>query len=101
MPTTRVAKHNPKITMDDSLLRAYFGSGLHIEAKPLGETTTYLWLKGFIKELKLNVGHIHPHQFRRTFARNVARWSNAPILALQRHFKHWSLLMTDYYIGVD
>ena len=55
----------------------------------------------FTKELGLQTGRIHPHRFRRSFARNIVRWTETPIPALQRHFKHWSLLMTDYYIGTD
>jgi integrase len=44
---------------------------------------------------------IHPHQFRRSFARNIIRYSSTSILALKEHFKHWSLYMTDWYIGLD
>lgn len=45
--------------------------------------------------------HIHPHMFRRTFARHVARHDTTNLLALQEHFKHTSLWMTDYYVGSD
>jgi hypothetical protein len=45
--------------------------------------------------------HIHPHMFRRTFARHVARHDTTNLLALQEHFKHASLWMTDYYVGSD
>lgn len=44
---------------------------------------------------------IHPHQLRRSFARNIIRYSTTPILALKDHLKHWSLYMTDWYIGMD
>jgi len=101
LPTTFTAKQRPEIILNDSLFRSYVWSKGALVASPLNETALYVWTKSFIKKLELSVGHVHPHQFRRTFARNVVRWSNAPILALQRHFKHWSLLMTDYYIGVD
>jgi integrase len=40
-----------------------------------------------------------PHQFRKTFARFVARNSATAILALRRHFKHVSILMTEQYTG--
>jgi hypothetical protein len=45
--------------------------------------------------------HIHPHMFRRTFARYVARHDTTNLLALKEHFKHLSLTMTDYYVGHD
>jgi len=45
--------------------------------------------------------HIHPHMFRRTFARYVARYDTTNLLALKEHFKHISLSMTDYYVGND
>lgn len=101
MPTILTVRQNPELELEDSLFRSYLWNGITLEVRSINETTLYLWIKNFIEALNLSVGHIHPHQFRRTFARNVVRWSNAPILALQRHFKHWSLLMTDYYIGVD
>jgi integrase len=45
--------------------------------------------------------HIHPHMFRRTFARHVVRHDTTNLLALKEHFKHVSLSMTDYYVGSD
>ncbi|WP_165419826.1 tyrosine-type recombinase/integrase, partial [Edaphobacter modestus] len=45
--------------------------------------------------------HIHPHMFRRTFARYVVRYDTTNLLALKEHFKHISLSMTDYYVGND
>jgi len=87
--------------LGDSIFRSYGWNGLTLEARPTPKSALYMRMKFFIKTLELSVGHVHPHQFRKTFARNVVRWSRAPILALQRHFKHWSLLMTDYYIGID
>jgi integrase len=45
--------------------------------------------------------HLHPHMFRRTFARHVARHDTTNLLALKEHFKHASLWMTDYYVGSD
>jgi integrase len=44
---------------------------------------------------------IHTHRFRRSFARNIIRFSSTSILALREHFKHWSIYMTDWYVGVD
>jgi integrase len=45
--------------------------------------------------------HLHPHMFRRSFARYVVRYDTTNLLALKEHFKHLSLTMTDYYIGND
>lgn len=45
--------------------------------------------------------HIHPHMFRRTFARYVVRYDTTNLLALKEHLKHISLSMTDYYVGND
>ena len=45
--------------------------------------------------------HIHPHMFRRTFARYVVRYDTTNLLALKEHFKHISLSMTDHYVGND
>lgn len=45
--------------------------------------------------------HLHPHMFRRTFARHVVRYDTTNLLALKEHFKHVSLSMTDYYAGSD
>jgi integrase len=101
MPTTLTTKQKPELELGDSLFRAYLWNGVTLEVRQMTQSTVYRYTRRFIKELKLGIGYVHPHQFRRTFARNVVRWSNAPILALQRHFKHWSLLMTDYYVGVD
>ncbi len=101
LPSTLTPKQNGDVPLTDSLFRAYSWNAIILEARAMSDGALYKWLNFFIKELKLNVGHIHPHQFRRTFARNAVRWGNVPILALKRHFKHCSLLMTDYYIGVD
>jgi integrase len=54
-----------------------------------------------IKDASGRPFHIHPHMFRRTFARHVARYDTTNLLALKEHFKHASLYMTDYYVGSD
>lgn len=41
--------------------------------------------------------NLHAHQFRRTFARFVARHTLGDLHYLRHHFKHWSLDMTAYY----
>jgi hypothetical protein len=63
-------------------------------------------LKRFVAMLGLknsngSTFHLHPHMFRRTFARYVVRYDTTNLLALKEHFKHISLSMTDYYVGND
>lgn len=48
-----------------------------------------------------NPVHLHPHQFRRTFARQLILHSKVTLLGLKDQFKHKKLSMTDYYIGCD
>lgn len=57
-------------------------------------------LADFCSDLGLKV-HVHPHMFRRTFARNIVRVDSTALLALKEHLKHWSLYMTDWYVGLD
>jgi integrase len=46
--------------------------------------------------------HFSPHQFRKTFARFVARRDRSQLLALSDHFKHASIAMTAKgYVGND
>lgn len=76
------------------------------DAGPLGGSTIGYRLEVFIAMLGLkdsNGGpfHLHPHMFRRTFARHVVRYDTTNLLALKEHFKHASLSMTDYYSGSD
>lgn len=40
---------------------------------------------------------LHTHQFRRTYARFVARSELGDLLTLRDHFGHWSIDMTVYY----
>lgn len=40
---------------------------------------------------------LHTHQFRRTYARFIARSELGDLLTLREHFGHWSLDMTTYY----
>ena len=63
----------------------------------LGEFTTMLGLR----DARGRPFHLHPHMFRRTFARHVVRHDTTNLLALKEHFKHVSLSMTDYYVGND
>jgi len=45
---------------------------------------------------------LSPHQFRKTFARFVARGDRSHLLALSAHFKHVSVAMTSRgYVGTD
>lgn len=41
---------------------------------------------------------LHAHQFRRTYARFVARAELGDLITLRDHFGHWSLDMTMYYV---
>jgi integrase len=54
-----------------------------------------------LKDSRGRIPHIHPHMFRRTFARYVVRYHTTNLLALKEHFKHVSLSMTDFYVGSD
>lgn len=63
-------------------------------------------LKGYVnwlglKDDKGDLFRLHSHMFRRTFARHVVRSDTTNLLALKDHFKHVSIAMTDYYVGVD
>jgi integrase len=74
--------------------------------KPFQARTIRVRLKHFVRMLGLKDSsgrafHIHPHMFRRTFARHVVRYDTTNLLALKEHFKHISLSMTDYYVGSD
>lgn len=40
---------------------------------------------------------LHTHQFRRTYARFIARAELGDLLTLRDHFGHWSIDMTTYY----
>ena len=40
---------------------------------------------------------LHAHQFRRTYARFIARSELGDLLTLRDHFGHWSIDMTTYY----
>jgi len=73
---------------------------------PLSGPSILHRLTRFVETLELKdsggrLFHIHPHMFRRTFARYVARHDTTNLLALKEHFKHLSLTMTDYYVGHD
>jgi len=74
--------------------------------RPFQAKTIRVRLNHFVAMLGLKdssgrIFHIHPHMFRRTFARHVVRHDTTNLLALKEHFKHVSLSMTDYYVGSD
>jgi integrase len=59
-------------------------------------------LKDFVAALDIRddngeLWNLHSHQFRRTFARFVARHVLGDLYYLRHHFKHWSIDMTAYY----
>lgn len=74
-------------------------------AKPplvLTAMTANTCLKRFCADLKIlgDDGRpypLHPHQFRRTYARFMARSELGDLLTLREHFGHWSIDMTTYY----
>ncbi|HAX42388.1 MAG TPA: hypothetical protein DCY80_07520 [Solibacterales bacterium] len=70
------------------------------QAAILQRLSNYVAMLG-LKDQKGGSFHIHPHMFRRTFARYVVRYDTTNLLALKEHFKHISLTMTDHYIGND
>lgn len=55
-------------------------------------------IRAFLEASGHSEAHIAPHQFRKTFARFVARSSAASPFTLMRHFKHVSVLMTERYL---
>lgn len=64
------------------------------------ETLTHHCIRGRINRFLIANGiewRASPHQFRRTFARYVARSSLGDLRYLREHFKHWSLDMTATY----
>lgn len=76
------------------------------DAGPLTGDTIRYRLEAFVTMLGLKHSsgrpfHLHPHMFRRTFARHVVRHDTTNLLALKEHFKHVSLSMTDHYVGSD
>lgn len=68
--------------------------------RQVSDSLISLDLKKFCSDHNLGT-HLHPHRFRRSFAKNIIRFSSTSILALKDHFKHWSLYMTDWYVGLD
>lgn len=59
-------------------------------------------LKAFCSELGIRGADkqfypLHSHQFRRTYARFIARTELGDLLTLRDHFGHWSIDMTVYY----
>jgi len=102
LATAKIAKLRSNVSIADSLFRTFIWDAVTLEARPItSHRVLQKALSLFVSKLNLDVGYIHTHRFRRSFARNIVRWTDTPILALQRHFKHCSLLMTDYYIGTD
>ena len=67
---------------------------------PLGISTAHMILNTFGKRCGLRT-RLAAHRFRRTFARNIIRWTSTSLVALKSHFHHWSLYMTDWYVGLD
>lgn len=92
---------SPRLFLPVTRWGAHALSGKGLAAKAMAEKLlSYVqWLD--LRDEKGNLFHLHPHMFRRTFARYVVRTDTTNLLALKAHFKHVSLAMTDYYVGVD
>jgi integrase-like protein len=71
-----------------------------LKDKAMGQHTITRKSRRFCKDHGLTT-YLHTHRLRRSFARNIIRFSSTSILALKDHFKHWSLYMTDWYVGLD
>jgi len=68
---------------------------LHVQASDMAQV---------LDKAEIKVGDVwplSPHQFRRTFARYVARCTLGDVRYLREHFKHWSLDMTLGYAWGD
>ena len=93
----------PRSDLCGYLYRLSFAGLVRLDLSPatrsgtLGEFTTMLGLR----DARGRPFHLHPHMFRRTFARHVVRHDTTNLLALKEHFKHISLSMTDHYVGSD
>jgi len=80
-----------------------------VDSPPIGITTNRItvWMDDFIEVSAppLHEGRrwdFSTHQFRKTFARFIARQDRAQLLGLAEHFKHASVAMTAKgYIGSD
>ena len=71
-------------------------------ASVIGITTINRDLKIFCNDFDIRGENnqsyrLHTHQFRRTYARFIARSELGDLLTLREHFGHWSLDMTTYY----
>lgn len=67
----------------------------------LTENAINFRLQSFVDEMEGIEWDISTHQFRKAFARHVARCDSMAPLALKRHFKHMDIQMTGHYIGTD
>lgn len=70
------------------------------ETKVISRSALQCSLDTICETIKIDI-NLTPHRLRRSFARNIIRWSSTSVLALKDHLKHWSLYMTDWYIGLD
>lgn len=74
--------------------RIFLGRRSSSEVGNLGDGAWRKRLAAFAKEFGW---HLHPHQFRRTFAVFVAHNAMGDLRYLRHHFKHWSMDMTLLY----
>lgn len=87
----RLPRHHPKA----GLFSAFYNQPNNAKRR-----VTSVTVKESLSAFALSAGVSIPlasHQFRKTFARFVARSSASNIFILMRHFKHQSVLMTERY----
>lgn len=83
------------------LARSANASGI-VEVSVLSGDSVNSDLKEFCADLDIRgedkrIYPLHSHQFRRTYARFIARSELGDLLTLRDHFGHWSIDMTVYY----
>ncbi len=92
-----------RTTLQDHGRRLFLGRSTKTRSiGPLSSRSLNRDLKHFVSRFAVRnengePWNLHAHQFRRTFARFVARHTLGDLHYLRHHFKHWSLDMTAYY----
>lgn len=92
-----------RTTLQDHGRRLFLGCSTKTKTiGPLSSRSLNRDLKHFVSRFAIcnengELWNLHAHQFRRTFARFVARHALGDLHYLRHHFQHWSLDMTAYY----
>lgn len=101
--TLRLALLQRQTTLQDHSRRLFLGWSTKTKTiEPLSNRSFNRNLKNFVSRFAIHdengePWNLHAHQFRRTFARFVAKHALGDLHYLRHHFKHWSLDMTAYY----